>query len=298
LRSCKRLVGIGALVLLSLLSSACLAVDADDASAESGGVASGPDGSAVVRTTIVPTMRPSSAEELGIVLDDDGRPYDNYVGPQGTTTEERLLGRLTVDRGRLYLMGGESFLEPGVIGSADKTTVNFRNQTEFEVRIIWQRPDGPEDDPVETMLAVRLAVRGETVESWGPFKDGYTTESGLGGIISRTSFEFGRDLLEPDEAVLADGLIEGRPFLFADLAGEVGRDLFLFENGSGPGSFPYSEGFNSDGRLVAIMVWHPRYPWRLAVPDGAPPPDIVEREAQLQACIDGTRTIDRWGRCT
>lgn len=243
-------------------------------------------------------MRPSSADELGIALDDRGRPYDNYVGPQGTTTEQRLLGRMTIDRGRLYLMAGESFLVPSVIGSADKTTVNFRTITDLDIHVIWQKPAGPDDEPVESILGIRVGGRDEEVTSWGRFKDGYTTESGLGGVISRTSFEFGRDLLEPDQPVLEEGLIEGRLFLLADLTGEPGRDLFLFENGSGRGSYSYAEGFDDDGRLVAIMIWHGRYPWRLAVLEGEPPPDVTEREAELQACIDGRRTIDRWGRCT
>ncbi|MEM9652042.1 MAG: hypothetical protein AAGA65_08085 [Actinomycetota bacterium] len=290
-------LGIGAL-LLSLLTAACIGIE------DGGSEVVGADGQTqsedaeVARTTMVPSMRPSSAEELGIALDDFGRPYDNYVGPQGTTTEERLLGRLTIDRGRFYLMGGESFLTTSGVASADKTTINFRGETEFDIRVIWQRPAGPEDEPVETMLGVRVIVRDKTVATWGPFKDGYTTVTGLGGVISRTSFEYGRDELEPDQPLLEDGLREGRSFRLFDLTGEPGRDLFLFDNGSGPGSYAYSEGFDEDGRLVAVMIWHPRYPWRLAVPDGEPPPDVTEREDQLQGCIDGTRTIDRWGRCT
>ncbi len=297
MRPSKWLLAIGALILLSLMAAACVGADAEVADSV-GDTELGPDDTEVPRTTMVPTMRPSSAEELGIALDETGRPYDNYVGPQGTTTEERLLGRLTIDRSRFYLIAGESFLSPSVIASADKTTINFRGETEFDVRVIWQRPAGPDDEPVETVLGVRVGLRDTSVAQWGPFEDAYTTETGLGGIISRTSFEYGRDLLEPEEPVLSDGLIEGRSFLLADLTGEPGRDLLLFENGSGPGSYSYTEGFDEDGRLVAIMIWHARYPWRLAVPDGEPPQDVVDRETELQACIDGTRTIDRWGRCT
>lgn len=298
MRPSKWLYAIGALILLSLLSTACVNADTEVSGTAEGNTELGADSTDVPRTTIVPTMRPSSAEELGIALDETGLPYDNYVGPQGTTTEERLLGRLTIDRSRFYLISGESFLTPSSIGSADKTTVNFRGETEFDIRVIWQRPAGPDDEPVETVLGVRVEVRDATVAQWGSFKDGYSTQTGLGGIISRTSFEYGRDLLEPDQAVLDDGLIEGRSFLLADLTGEPGRDLFLFDNGSGPGDYRYTEGFDEDGRLVAIMIWHPRYPWRLAVTEGEPPSDVLKREAELQACIDGTRTIDRWGRCT
>lgn len=285
-------------VVLSLVAAACAGPAEDETEIAIGNDQDEGQPDEVARTTMVPTMRPSSAEELGIVLDRFGRPYDNYVGPQGFTTEERLIGRLTSERARLYLLGGEAFLSPAAFAATDRKAIDFGRNNKLDVRIIFRRPDGPDVEPVETVLAVRIGVRDAVVETWGPFREAYTTTDGLGGVITRTALDYARFEADPDLPVLVDGRLEGRAFQFADLAGEQGRDLVLFENGAGAGTYSYSEGRNEDGRLVAIMLWHPGYPWRLAVPDGEPPPDITEREDQLQGCIDGTRTIDRWGRCT
>ncbi|MEM7272161.1 MAG: hypothetical protein AAF547_03685 [Actinomycetota bacterium] len=297
---------------MALFGAACVAQsgasESEDGDAGTGTEADGD----VARTTIVPRMRPTPADELGIVLDPTGRPYDNEVGPQGSTTEERLLASLFVDRGRLYLVDGESFLNPGPIAAGDRATVNFRGQTDLDVRIVWQQPpsaddDQTEDEPAadddpdqqvrETILGVRIGARGAEVSTWGRFERAYQTDTGLGGVISRTGFEWARDNLDEQTPLLDQRPTPDRPFLLADVAGETGRDLLLFDNGVGAGEFVYTEGFDADGALVAIMIWDRRYPWRLAVPDGEPPPDVTEREQELIDCIEGRRVIGRWGRC-
>lgn len=251
----------------------------------------------VARTTIVPTMQPTTAEALGIALDPEGRPYDNGAGAQGTVTEQRLLASMVIDDGRILLMDGEAFLSRAPIADADRETVNFRNQTTLDVNIVWQR-DAAEEDGPEQILGVRIGVRDAVVAEWGRFDEAYSASGGLGGVISRTAFDWARFNLSPGDTLLPAGPTEDRPFVLADVAGETGRDVLIFDTGEDTDDFVYADGFDEDGRLVAIMIWDGRFPWRLAVPDGTPPPDVTEREDELIDCIEGRRTIDRWGRCT
>jgi len=48
---------------------------------------------------------------------------------------------------------------------------------------------------------------------------------------------------------------------------------------------------------VSLVIWRTDHPWRLAFPEGTPPPDITEREDQLQECLDGERGVDEHGWC-
>lgn len=309
-------------VLLGLLMSACVA---PDLSAETGDGTSGDDApvvtgpTAIVRTTGVPTMRPTPAEELGIVLDATGRPFDYYRGPAGTTTEQRLLTRLQVNDGPLEVVDGDALYRPLLVTIGETESVDFRAGTELDLRIIWQQraidegtAENREDDrtkfyPIgdasdgereESILGVLVSVPGATVSRWARFEPAYDSADGLGAVISRAALEWADDNIEFGEPLLVDPLPDDRPYRLVDVDGEQGFDLFLFDNGGEPGAQVLTEGFDADDRLVAIMLWHRRHPWRLAVPEGSPPPDIVEREEELMDCIEGRRLIDRWGRCT
>ncbi len=268
-------------------------------------------------------MRPTSADELGIVVDPAGRPYDYSLGPNGTTTEWRPLTILQVDRGRLEIIDGEAFSRPLPVSIRDTESVNFRTATELDVRIVWQqrprpeqvedvprggsrRPeptlyelgDGPDADLVESILGLQLSVRGSTVERWSRFELAYQTDEGFAAVTSRAVIEWADQNLEFGEPLMEIDLSAGRPYLLADIDEEPGIDFLLFDNGGGEGSYRLTEGFDEDDQLVAVMLWDPRYPWRLAVPDGEPPPDVTEREDELIDCIEGRRLIDKWGRCT
>jgi hypothetical protein len=277
-------------------------------------------------------MRPTPAADLGIALDQTGRPYDNYWGPQGTTVEQRLLTRLQIDRGRLEIMDGELVDGPELVTVRSTESVNFATAEELDLRIYWQqfpnaatadsmrgdvpvrfyRPGtspaagaagvgGDATEATEAIVGVELAVPGSTVARWDRFELAYQSNAGLGAVTSRLVLEVAARDFEFGDAIVAQQLPEDRPYLLADVDGEGGNDLFLFDNGAPPRrmeNFQLTEGFDEDGRLVSVMLWTPRYPWRLAVEEGEPPADITEREEELIDCIEGRRLIDRWGRCT
>ncbi len=258
----------------------------------------------VAATTGVPTMRPTSAEKLGIVLDPEGRPYDVEEGPDGTV-EWRLLTRLRIDRGQLEIVAGELLYRSPPPDIADTESVRLATDSELELRLIWHRPGleaGREEAAsvapaatAESILGVHLAVPGSRVARWGRFEPAYTTTEGLGAVTSRAVLA---SAAGNDDALVEEKPVPDRPFVLADLDDRPGNDLFLFSSGDDEGPVVAAEGFDAAEKLVAVMLWHPRYPWRLAVRTGSPPPDVVEREQQLLDCIEGRRLIDRWGRCT
>ena len=85
--------------------------------------------------------------------------------------------------------------------------------------------------------------------------------------------------------------------LTADLDDEPGLDAILFSNGFGDGGFPMSRGYDADGELAAVAIWHLLGPWRLGVPEGEPPPDVTAREQEMRECLAGTREVTDWGHC-
>ncbi len=275
-------------------------------------------------------MRPSSAEDLGVVLDQSGRPYDNYWGPQGTTVERRSLTNLQVDRGRLEVVDGDALYGPQLLTIRDTESANYPTAEELELRVYWQQfsdpalvesmegdvpsklypaPDGTTDsttegEMVEAIIGVEVAVPGTTVVRWGAFELAYQSKDGLGAITSRKIIEAAAPDFEFGDAILTRELTDDKAYLLADLDDVPGHDLFLFDNGggsrsnSGDGRYELTEGFDENDQLVSVMLWVSRFPWRLAVSEGTPPPDVTEREQELTDCIEGRRLIDKWGRCT
>ena len=331
-RSSKQLLLLG-LLAFCLLASAC--VPGEDSSAELSEEPSESEeleeteAAGVPQTTIVPTMRPTSAEDLGIAIDSSGRPYDNYWGPQGATTETRLVSRFEVPGGRIELIQGEALRGVGLLNVNNTTTINFRTTGTYDLRVVWeQRPaatsatdetdDGSENDDseseevesdqaiVESVLGVMVAPVDIEVARWGEFVTAYETDEGLGGITTRSVIDWVETNLEPGEPLVTEEFPDGEPYLVDDIDGEPGRDVFLFDHLPSvevqsertDNRYVYTRGFDEDDRLVALMIWDQRFPWRLAVPEGEPPPDISEREDELVDCIEGRRLIDKWGRCT
>lgn len=274
----------------------------------------------VARTTIVPTMRPTPAEDLGIAVDRAGRPYDNYWGPQGATADIRFARTLTIDQGRLEIVDGESVVAGGPVLVRDTKSVDFRGTDELDLSIIWKKEsvgteasaepeaagsadDEAEDrDPVqvESILGVIVQRPDTTVARWGEFQRAYQTNEGLGAVTSRASLDWSVANLDAETPLgeLVD--TRGAPFAFLDVNDDDLDDLFLFDNGTDgeAGTYFLSRGLDEDDVMVAVTIWHGDYPWRLAVPIGEPPPDVTDREEQLIDCIEGRRLIDKWGRCT
>ncbi|MGB5758024.1 MAG: hypothetical protein WBM50_13990, partial [Acidimicrobiales bacterium] len=237
-------------LLLTVAASACVAATAPTA----GGTEPVDDTATttleVPRTTGIPTMRPTPAAALGIVLDSDGRPYDVEQGPGGTIIESGLVARLRIDRGLLEVLDGESLYRSPPPSIADTESVRLATDSELELHLIRQRPDpegepdpgsdtepesdtgsDPEPDPEpepesgrdgrgESILGVRLVVPGSQVTRWGRFEPAYTTTEGLGAVTSRAVLESAarRDL--GDGGLLDDRPSPDRPYVLADLDGE------------------------------------------------------------------------------
>jgi hypothetical protein len=235
-------------------------------------------------TTTATTATATTASER-VSVDPAGRPYDAEL-LEGTTTETRPLARLHVAEGRLRVLDGNALeVAPS---SEDATAVDFAAE-DLDVRIVWEvREAGGREH--EVVLGVRVEVPGASVAAWGRFEPAYGTDGGVGAVTSQAVIDraeargFDGDPFIPEAEIDRTAAVQ----LF-DLDGVPGSDSLVFGNGFGDGGFPMARGVDAGGQLVAVVVWHPRYPWRLAVPDGSPPPDVTEREDQLQACLDEQR---------
>jgi hypothetical protein len=142
------------------------------------------------------------------------------------------------------------------------------------------------------------AVR--TVVGWSDWEFGYGTDGGLGGLVTRSVLDRAEEddwnyENSPINFELEDRFGEGTSLW--DLDGEPGDDLLIFENGFGDGAFPMARGLDADRNTVSLVLWDNRYPWRLAIPDGTPPPTVTDREREFQECRDGERTIGPDGSC-
>ena len=235
--------------------------------------------------TAVTVTQPIPASELDVPLDEQGLPYDAPVHP-GVTVETRPLTTLDIAAGGLRVMDGNMLQ---VLPDTPGASVDLGGADGLEVAVIWERYKGR-----ESVLGVRVQVPGGgPVQRWDRLRPAYGTDGGVGGITSEAvvrraeaaGFDRWPELeLDYEEEVYV-----------LDLDGRPGDDSLIFANGYGDGGFPLSEGRDAAGRIVATVIWHPRYPWRLAVPDGAPPPDVVEREREMADCIAGRRPVTIYG---
>ncbi len=236
-------------------------------------------------------QRPFTPEELDILVDDRGRPYDSgsqRYGPERLEAES--LGRFFVPGGHLAVMDGISaLLDPGFW--ADEAILVDFDVESLEVSIIWERFSRGYD----AVFAVRVDRPGSIVTAWQPLEYAYGTDGGMGAIVSQSTI---------DAAILAqpvdDWYIGAEPdwgqdtYLF-DLDGRPGNDLLAFSNGYGDGAFPMTRGLDLDGRLASLVIFDMgRNPWRRAFPIGTPPPDVIEREEELIECLAGERPVRQY----
>ncbi len=241
-------------------------------------------------------MAPTSAEDLGITLDPDGQPYDSRWELRGRTAETRFLTEMHFAGGQVRIMDGNAIqVDPGYFGD-EATAVDFADTEVLHVSIVWERT--PRDGEVfESVLGVRLDVEGSTVDRWSHFELAYGTDGGVGGVTSQAVIDWAAANPTDDEFFIEDPDF-GADYELGDYDGTPGIDTLVFSNGFGDGGFPMSRGFDSSGELVSVLIWDTRYPWRLAVPGGTPPPDVTSREQELIDCMNGTRLIDQYGNCS
>ncbi len=251
-----------------------------------------------VAETVPPRMQESSAEELDIVVDAPGRPYDvlAWADWQATTLGSRELGLLVIPGGHLRVMDGNAIEVDPKFFADEATGVEFGSDELLRLSIVTLRSEF-EGEVFESIAGVRLDVdRGASaeakVERWQAFEYAYGTDGGVGGVTTQSVLDdpkgIGRELIDwgTDDK-----------FFIGDHDGVEGADTFVFSNGVGDGGFPMTRGLDSEGELVSLMIWHQSYPWRLAVSDGTPPIDVTNQEDALSECMAGTRPIDQWNNC-
>lgn len=245
---------------------------------------SGPDDETLPPGTATIT-EPTPAEALRVPLDSQGRPYDAPVH-QPATTQTRAVGTLDVVDGQLQVMDGIALVSQPV---DDGVLVEVDGDERLAVDVVWQVYEG-----FEAVLGVRVSRPGRpAVARWERFEPAYGTDGGLGGITSTAVVRRARATAPQDWPQVDLRTVQDVRLL--DLDGRPGDDSLVFTNGFGDGGFPLSRGVDASGRLVAVLVWDQRYPWRLAVPEGTPPPDVTEREEEIADCIAGRRPIAVYG---
>ncbi len=236
--------------------------------------------------------------DLEVSLDPSGRPYELVV-PENVRIRFEELTTLLVPDGNLRVMNGSSIEVDPAFFAEESTVVDLGSTVELEVSLIREVFEG-----WTAILGVRIQRPESEVARWGEFEIAYSTDGGVGGVTTMSVIERAGNEEDDEDGFNPVGreVMEGWDFeqtdVFAgDLDGIDGNDTIVFQNGYGDGTFPLARGYDSAGDLVAIMIWDTRYPWRLAVPDGDPPPDVTEREDQLVECIDGTREVLGDGTC-
>ena len=240
---------------------------------------------------------------LKVSVDQAGRPYDTELQPGWTTAVEEV-GVLVVPDGELRVVDGNAIEVDPAYFADEATAIDFGETVAVDLSFVRQS-DG-EPGPI---LGVRLDVPGTVVDRWSRFEPAYGTDGGVGGVTTRRLIElassFGDDIdptwhVNPAVVAVTEEWVlvpDGPDHFLGDLDPTPGDDTLVFHNGWGDGAFPLSRGFDVGGELVSVLIWDVRHPWRPAVPDGTPPPDVTEREQELQECLDGERDIDAYGNC-
>lgn len=241
-------------------------------------------------------MEPTDAADLGVVLDEQGRPYDVVAdrGWQARTVRVEAVSDVFVPGGHVRTMDGNSLQVDPQFFADEAQSVEFGARELLQLSLVLEAGEY-EGEPWESVLGVRLDVEGEVVAEWEPFEYAYGTDGGVGGVTAQSMLD--DPVWTGSDGMLFDWDYED-DFYLGDHDGLPGLETFVFSNGYGDGGFPMSRGLNTDGELVALLIWDTRYPWRLAVPDGRPPSDVTLREDQFLECMAGTRLINQWGECS
>ena len=232
---------------------------------------------------------------LDVELDETGRPYDSVRWSD--SIERRDWTELVLPSGELLVIDGNQAEWVVADGTVEGSPVRFADELiTLDVDVIWERSEYG-----EVPLGVRLDVPETSVDRWLAFEFAYGTDGGMGGVVSGSLVGIEPIPDPPDELTSLDfdtpfyrGEVDLEQW---DLDGTPGNDLLRFSNGFGDGGFPMIRGIDRDDRLVSLIIWDTRFPWRLAVPDGQPPPDVSDREEELLECLGGRRDPGPDGSC-
>ena len=285
----RRLVALAVLVLLPLTLSACV-FEVQEITPSTDGASVDVPAAADVPEPVPSAGTPAAVPPLDVDLDPSGRPYDVSL-QDGFTVRTDLVGRLRLEGTPLVAGPGEGVLR----SSGDEVvTVPLPRLDLVEVHVVAAGP-GPGDGSV---AGVVLRAPGGVVSAWSRFEPAYGTDGGMGAVwVEDATGGHGDPRVDAVADGAVDQLIAGASWVLTDADGDGDDDTFLFGNGWGDGGFPMSRGTDRTGQVVAVAVWHGWVPWRLAVEDGTPPPDVSEAEDELAACLAAGRTPLLDGTC-
>lgn len=236
-----------------------------------------------------------SSRTLWVEVDADGRPYDVPM-PEGGSLSWETLGTLTLPDGDVVITAGEH-LHRLTADDPAGITIALGTATDYGLDVVWL-VRGTEVSPAGLILL----VSGAAVVEWSAFEVAYGTDAGLGAMTSTAFGPFNdtRPLTEKERASteMLDRLwASARELLLDDLDGVPGVETVYFGNVYGDGGYPMLRGFDADGQLAQLVIWHKTVPWRLAFPGMPVPPDVEAREVELAACLRGEVSIDRYDGC-
>jgi hypothetical protein len=242
-----------------------------------------------------PTPQAPPPEFIDVTVDPSGRPYDRSL-QKGGSIERRPLAVLHAPSRRVLFLGGESV--PWMPeGESAPITLAERPQRRYRVDAVWRR-ERIGGKRYEDIVGVVIVERDTPVVRWRELERvGYGTDAGLGAITT-PEWAARREAHPEDGDRLYERLIDmsGRYFV-DDVDGHEGADTLVFSNGYGDGGFPAVAGYDAAGKRSQIVLWTIAAPWRLAFPEGEPPPQVTKREETLAACLAGRRTVELGMRC-
>lgn len=247
------------------------------------------DEPAGVTTTEAASPKPFVWE---ILLDPQGRPYDAPLFP-GSSLARRPLTVLHAPSGQVLFMGGERLPFPDA--GAPGATLAMRPGRRYPVDAIWEVR---ERSGLESIVGVVIVERETPIVTWRVLHaTAYATDGGVGGITTREWVTRGSSQENEVGRLYTSELSQkGRQHFTADVDGHEGVDTIGFLNGWGDGVFPSIAGYDAKGDRVEIVLWTKVVPWRLAFPEGKPPPLITKAEKDFAQCLAGQRLVEGF-RC-
>jgi hypothetical protein len=209
--------------------------------------------------------------------------------PVGATVARRPLALPHAPSRRVIFLGGEAV--PFVTaGEYEHVTLADRPGRTYPVHAIWIDTR----DSYDSIVGVVVVERDARIARWRQLERvAYGTDGGLGGITTVEWAAKDKSLDGDVQRRWNEELIDkGRQSFAIDADGVRGIDTIAFANGFGDGGFPSIAGYDARGVRSAIVLWTIVAPWRLAFPEGRPPPQVTAREQALAACLAGRRKID------
>lgn len=286
----------------------------DETEATEAGGETPDDDSPSPQTTRVPALVPTTAEDLEISVDADGRPYEVGYDPDRSTVDPRFATVLETGDEVVLIDGDGIYGDPEpALSVADD--LRLPGTEELRLTVLWAVPpdddsggDDEGDGDGDELIGVRLDRPGSTVVEWREREQAFVGLSGIGVITVEPAVEGAIESFKAEEPAPLDPPTDDEPLLIADLDDRPGRETVVLDLAAAPSATRpafgrggprhlVSVGFDEDGVAASIVIAADSLPWRIVVPDGTPPPDVTEREDQLIACIEGRRLVDKWGHC-